>query len=227
MESDAPRVAFVCVQNAGRSQMAAAFARREAERSEASNRASGRSERSERRHARREADRREASERASGEAPRREADRREASERASGGRSTEGRPPDGRAVTVGNREPGAERPASREADARGLDVEILTGGTDPADAVHPEVVEVMDERGIDLSGREPREISTDELESCRLVVTMGCSTLQLDADVDVRDWALPDPDGEDLDRVREIRDEVERRVRDIFEGLERETAVER
>jgi protein-tyrosine-phosphatase len=227
MESDEPRVAFVCVQNAGRSQMAAAFARREAERSEASNRASGRSERSERRHARREAD------------------RREASERASGGRSTEGRPPDGRAVTVGNREPGAERPASREADrreaserasgeaarreadARGLDVEILTGGTDPADAVHPEVVEVMDERGIDLSGREPREISTDELESCRLVVTMGCSTLQLDADVDVRDWALPDPDGEDLDRVREIRDEVERRVRDIFEGLERETAVER
>ena len=141
MESDAPRVAFVCVQNAGRSQMSAAFAR-------------------------------------------------------------------------------------READRRDLDVEVSTGGTDPADAVHPEVVEVMDERGIDLSGREPREISTDELESCRLVATMGCSTLQLDADVDVRDWALPDPDGEDLDRVREIRDEAERRVREVFDELERETAVE-
>jgi protein-tyrosine-phosphatase len=141
MESDAPRVAFVCVQNAGRSQMSAAFAR-------------------------------------------------------------------------------------READRRGLDVEVVTGGTDPADAVHPEVVEVMDERGIDLSGREPREISTDELESCRLVATMGCSTLDLDADVDVRDWALPDPDGEDLDRVREIRDEVERRVREVFDELESGTAVE-
>ena len=159
MESDAPRVAFVCVQNAGRSQMAAAFARREA-------------------------DRREASERASGEA------------------------------------------ASREADRRDLDVEVLTGGTDPADAVHPEVVEVMDERGIDLSDHEPREISTEELESCRLVATMGCSTLDLDADIDVRDWALSDPDGEDLDRVREIRDEVERRVREVFDELESGTAVE-
>ena len=141
MESDAPRVAFVCVQNAGRSQMSAAFAR-------------------------------------------------------------------------------------REVDRRDLDVEVLTGGTDPADAVHPEVVEVMDEHGIDLSGREPREISTDELESCRLIATMGCSTLDLDADVDVRDWALPDPGGEDLDRVREIRDEIKRRVREVFDELERETAVE-
>ena len=141
MESDAPRVAFVCVQNAGRSQMSAAFAR-------------------------------------------------------------------------------------READRRDLDVEILTGGTDPADAVHPEVVEVMDELDVDLSGREPREIPTDVLESCRLVATMGCSTLDLDADTDVRDWALPDPDGEDLDRVREIRAEAERRVREVFDELERETAVE-
>ena len=141
MESDAPRVAFVCVQNAGRSQMSAAFAR-------------------------------------------------------------------------------------READRRGLDVEVVTGGTDPADAVHPEVVEVMAERDVDLSGREPREIPTDELEICDLVATMGCSTLELDADTDVRDWALPDPDGEDLDRIREIRDEIERRVREVFDELERETAVE-
>ena len=141
MESNAPRVAFVCVQNAGRSQMSAAFARREA------------------------------------------------------------------------------------AD-RDLAVEVLTGGTDPADAVHPEVVEVMAERGFDLSDREPREIGTEELESCRVVAAMGCSTLELDADVDVRDWALPDPDGENLDRVREIRDEIESRVSEVFDELERETPVE-
>ena len=103
---------------------------------------------------------------------------------------------------------------------------MLTGGTDPADAVHPEVVEVMDELDIDLSGREPREIPTDELESCRLVATMGCSTLELDADTDVRDWALPDPDGADLDRVQEVRDEAERRVREVFDELERETTIE-
>ena len=84
----------------------------------------------------------------------------------------------------------------------------------------------MDELDVDLSGREPREIPTDVLESCDLVATMGCSTLELDADTDVRDWALPDPDGADLDRVREIRDEAERRVREVFDELERETAVE-
>ena len=116
--------------------------------------------------------------------------------------------------------------ARREADRRDLDVEVLTGGTDPADAVHPEVVEVMDELDVDLSGREPREIPTDVLESCRLVATMGCSTLDLDADVDVRDWALPDPDGEDLDRVREIRDEIERQVREVFDELESEATAE-
>ena len=116
--------------------------------------------------------------------------------------------------------------ARREADRQDFDIEVVTGGTDPADAVHPEVVEVMDELDVDLSGREPREISTGELESCRLVATMGCSTLELDADVDVRDWALPDPDGADLDRVREIRDEAERRVREVFDELEREATIE-
>ena len=171
MDSAAPRLAFVCVQNAGRSQMAAAFARRAADRREAAGCASGRTDQREGRHASR------------------------------GG-------------------------ATREADARGLDVEVLTGGTDPADAVHPEVVEAMAEVGFDLSDSQPREIDTAELETCRLVATMGCSTLELDADVDVRDWALPDPNGEDTERVREIRDEVESRVERVFNDLEREMGVE-
>jgi len=141
MSLDAQRVAFVCVQNAGRSQFAAAFARREA----------------------------------------------------------------------------AERDA---------DVEVLTGGTDPADAVHPEVVEAMAELYIDLSDREPRAIDQAELETCDLVVTMGCSTLELDAAVDVRDWALPDPNGEPIERVREIRDAVESRVEAVFDELEAEASVE-
>ena len=165
MDSTAPRVAFVCVQNAGRSQMAAAFARREADRREASERASGRSDQRERRH------------------------------------------------------------ASRQADARDLDAEVLTGGTDPADDIHPEVFEAMAEVGIDLADRRPREIDTAELETCRIVATMGCSTLELDADVDVRDWALPDPHGEDRERVREIRDEVESRVERLFDDLEADVAA--
>ena len=115
--------------------------------------------------------------------------------------------------------------AERERERRGLEdsVEILTGGTHPADHVHDVVVEVMREEGFDLSGRTPREITTDELESCDYVATMGCSTLELDADgsdVDVRDWALDDPDGQPVERVREIRDTVADNVAALFDEIE-------
>jgi protein-tyrosine-phosphatase len=115
--------------------------------------------------------------------------------------------------------------AERERERRGLEdrVEILTGGTDPADRVHEEVVDVMDEAGFDLSDRTPREITLDELRSCDYVATMGCSTLDVGdvgEDVVVRDWALADPDGQALDQVREIRDEIERQVGTLFEEVE-------
>ena len=112
--------------------------------------------------------------------------------------------------------------AERERERHGLEdrVEILTGGTHPADHVHDEVIDVMEEVGFDLSDRTPREITLDELCSCNYVATMGCSTLnvgEVGDDVDIRDWALDDPDGQDPDRVREIRDEIEGRVIAIFD----------
>jgi len=112
--------------------------------------------------------------------------------------------------------------AERERERRDLEdrVEILTGGTHPADHVHDEVIDVMEEVGIDLSDRTPREITLDEIRSCDYVATMGCSTLdvgEVGDDVDIRDWALDDPDGQDLDQVREIRDEIEGRVTALFD----------
>ncbi|QLK24510.1 low molecular weight phosphatase family protein [Natrinema zhouii] len=112
--------------------------------------------------------------------------------------------------------------AERERARRGLEdrVEILTGGTHPADGVHEEVIEVMDEAGFDIADRTPREITLEELRSCDYVATMGCSTLEVGdvgADVAIRDWALEDPDGRDLERVREIRDEIEGRVAALFD----------
>ncbi|WP_232703614.1 low molecular weight phosphatase family protein [Halobacterium wangiae] len=117
--------------------------------------------------------------------------------------------------------------AEREVDRRGLAdrVEILTGGTHPADHVHEGVVAAMADAGFDLSDRTPREIPLDELRTCDYVATMGCSTLNVDEvrdDVDVRDWALADPDGQDPEAVREIRDEIEDRVVALFDELERE-----
>ncbi|MFD1644199.1 low molecular weight phosphatase family protein [Haloarchaeobius litoreus] len=110
--------------------------------------------------------------------------------------------------------------AERERDRRDLDWEIVTGGTLPADHVHEAVVDAMADVGIDLSDRTPREVRDDELESCDVVATMGCSTLSLDTGVDVRDWDLTDPDGEPPEEVAAIRDEVERRVVALFDELE-------
>ena len=90
------------------------------------------------------------------------------------------------------------------------------------DHVHDEVIEVMEEVGFDLSERTPREITLEELRSCDYVATMGCSTLDVGdvgEDIDVRDWALEDPDGQDPDRVRAIRDEIEQLVISLFEEL--------
>jgi protein-tyrosine-phosphatase len=114
--------------------------------------------------------------------------------------------------------------AERERERRGLEnrVEILTGGTHPADHVHDEVIDVMEEVGFDVSDRTPREITLDELRSCDYVATMGCSTLdvgEVGEDVDIRDWALDDPDGQDPDQARAIRDEIEQRVIALFDEV--------
>ena len=114
--------------------------------------------------------------------------------------------------------------AKHERKRRNLDdsVEILTGGTHPADHVHKEVIEVMREEGFDLSKRTPSEITSEELRSCEYVATMGCSTLDVDeeeATVDIRDWDLPDPHGEDINTVRSVRDDIHQRVMNLFDEL--------
>jgi arsenate reductase len=117
--------------------------------------------------------------------------------------------------------------AERERAARGLEdeIEVLTGGTRPADGVHPEVVDAMREVGVDLSDRTPREITFEELRDADYVITMGCSA----DDVcpagwagENRDWDLRDPDGRPSEEVARIRDDVEGRVRDLFDELDGE-----
>ena len=114
--------------------------------------------------------------------------------------------------------------AERERDRMDLgdQIEIVTGGTHPANHVHEEVVTVMREEGIDLADRTPQEITTDELHSCAYVATMGCSTLdvsEIEDVVDLREWDLPDPAGQTPEQVRAIRDEIEQRVRSLFEDV--------
>jgi arsenate reductase len=88
-----------------------------------------------------------------------------------------------------------------------------SAGTTPAEHVHPEVIAVMQELGIDLSDRQPQLLTTELAEQADVVVTMGCG----DACPYIPgkryiDWDLPDPKGRPLDEVRAVRDEIDRRV---------------
>jgi len=103
-----------------------------------------------------------------------------------------------------------------------LPVRIISGGTDPADHVHDDVVEAMKEKGFDLSGNEPRMIEPGELDGCEYVITMGCSAKGVcpatweGTDME---WNLDDPGEVKLEKVREIRDEIESRVAEFLEEI--------
>jgi arsenate reductase len=92
--------------------------------------------------------------------------------------------------------------------------EARSAGSRPAAAVHPEVVTAMRERGIDLAGRVPRPLTIDDVRWADVAVTMGCGDVcPAVPGVERVDWELADPHGQGADAVRDIRDEVERRIR--------------
>jgi arsenate reductase len=94
--------------------------------------------------------------------------------------------------------------------------EARSAGSQPAETVHPEVVEAMREVGFDLQGRRPRGLSTEDVEWAELVVTMGCGdACPVLPGKAYLDWELPDPAGAPLDEVRTVRDEIERRIADL------------
>jgi arsenate reductase len=89
----------------------------------------------------------------------------------------------------------------------------VSAGTAPAARVHPEVVEVMREVGIDLAGAVPRRLTDDLVARAALLVTMGCGeACPLVPGLERAEWDLPDPKGQPVDVVRAIRDDVRRRV---------------
>jgi arsenate reductase (thioredoxin) len=91
--------------------------------------------------------------------------------------------------------------------------EARSAGSAPGREVHPEVVEVMRELGIDLSDRVPRPIDEDDVRWAEVVVTMGCGdACPVFPGKQYLDWDLPDPIGQPLEMVRELRDDIERRV---------------
>ncbi len=98
----------------------------------------------------------------------------------------------------------------------------LSAGTTPGERVHPEVVEVMNELGIDLADRNPQLLTRDLAQQADIVITMGCGD-QCPYIPGKRyvDWDLPDPKGRPLSEVREIRDDIAARVQTLLDELDR------
>jgi arsenate reductase (thioredoxin) len=97
----------------------------------------------------------------------------------------------------------------------------LSTGTTPADRVHPEVVEVMRELGIELADREPKLLTRELAEQADVVVTMGCGDeCPYIPGRRYLDWDLEDPKGRPLDEVRATRDDIDRRVRELVQELD-------
>jgi arsenate reductase len=95
--------------------------------------------------------------------------------------------------------------------------EAASAGSNPADLVNPIVVEALAEDGIDIAGTRPRLVDVETMNRADRIISMGCKDGCL-----VRkdeDWELPDPAGQPIERVREIRDLVKRRVLDLVAQL--------
>ena len=98
------------------------------------------------------------------------------------------------------------------------DVRAVSAGTEPAERVHPEVVDVMREVGIDLTDAQPQKLTMDLAQQADLLITMGCGDkCPYVPGLKIEDWPLEDPKGKPIERVREIRDEIQRRVEALLQ----------
>ena len=99
--------------------------------------------------------------------------------------------------------------------------EAESAGTEPGGPPHPEVVEAMREIGLDVSAHRGRRLTDDMVRSADRVITMGCAVDEAACPAiryaGVEDWGLPDPAGRSIEEIREIRDEIERRVNSLVE----------
>ena len=99
-------------------------------------------------------------------------------------------------------------------------VHVRSAGTVPAETINPAVVGAMEEIGVDLSDEFPKPLTDDALRAADIVITMGCGdACPIYPGKRYEDWQVDDPAGRDLDAVRQIRDEIDARVRRLVSEL--------
>ncbi len=105
--------------------------------------------------------------------------------------------------------------------------EAISAGTQPASHIDQTIIKAMKEIGIDISSRRAKALTSEMLDSADMVVTMGCGTEGVcpASFVPTVDWQLEDPEGQSIDKVRIIRDEIEKKVRRLVEETIANTEV--
>jgi arsenate reductase len=102
-------------------------------------------------------------------------------------------------------------------------VVVRSAGSAPAEQIHPVVVEALAELGLDIAKEFPKPLTDEAVREADVVVTMGCGdACPIYPGKRYLDWELADPEGKSLDEVRDIRDEIDRRVQKLLAELTRE-----
>jgi len=99
---------------------------------------------------------------------------------------------------------------------------ISSAGNKPAEKVNPIVVDALKEKGVDISVNKPKLLTFQMAQDADLIVNMGCNHQGICPGPFFKqtvDWALEDPNGKPIEKVREIRDDIERRVQKLIEEL--------
>jgi len=106
-------------------------------------------------------------------------------------------------------------------------VDVRSAGSEPGNAINPIAVAAMAEVGVDISNNTPTILTPESVQTADVVITMGCGdACPFYPGKRYLDWQLDDPAGQPLERVRPIRDEIERRVTVLIDELARSVVVD-
>lgn len=99
-------------------------------------------------------------------------------------------------------------------------VHVRTAGSKPADSINPDVITVLGERGIDLTEAYPKPLSDSVINAADVIITMGCGdACPIYPGKRYEDWQVPDPAGQSLEAIRDIRDDIQARVTALLRDL--------
>jgi len=99
-------------------------------------------------------------------------------------------------------------------------LEVYSGGSSPSSQIDPVVIEVMKEKGIDLSGKRPKGLNDLPSIEMDYLITMGCEeTCPAILAKKIIEWQIPDPKGKPIDFFREVRNTIENKVKALFEEI--------